>query len=77
LQSRGYLFLNEVLDALDINITQAGQQVGWIRNGDGDNYVDFGIFDDEMKPEHYDFFTGRENAVWLDFNVDGLILNKI
>jgi hypothetical protein len=77
LRARGYLFLNEVLDALDLNITQAGQQVGWLWDGNGDNYVDFGIFDDQMKPELYDFFSGKENAVWLDFNVDGLILDKI
>lgn len=76
LQARGHLFLNEVYDALGLDRTPAGQIVGWVK-GNRDDYVDFGIFNDKMQPEHLAFFTGRENAIWLDFNVDGPVYDLI
>lgn len=79
LKHQGYLFLNEVYDMLGIPRTQAGQVVGWIydeNNPTGDNYVDFGIYDlhDQQKR---DFVNGLERNILLDFNVDGVIYNKI
>lgn len=79
LKSQGYLFLNEVYDMLGIPRTQAGQVVGWIYDEDnpnGDNYVDFGIYDlhDQQKR---DFVNGLERNILLDFNVDGVIYDKI
>lgn len=76
LQAKGYVFLNEVYRALDIPETMAGQVVGW-KLGKGDNYVDFGIFDDIENPRVRDFVNGREHSIWLDFNVDGDILNSL
>lgn len=79
LKHKGYLFLNEVYDMLGIPRTQAGQVVGWIydeNNPTGDNYVDFGIYDlhDQQKR---DFVNGLERNILLDFNVDGVIYDKI
>ena len=76
LRAKGYLFLNEVYDMLDIPRTQAGQVVGWMLNGDGDGYVDFGIYDvkDERKRA---FVNGHERSILLDFNVDGEILHNL
>ena len=74
LRSRGYLFLNEVYDRLDIAPTKAGQEVGWIydiENPLGDNFVDFGIYDARRE-----FINGYEPTVLLNFNVDGSILNR-
>ena len=51
LQAQGYLFLNDVLEMLGIQKTKAGQIVGWIYNEEapiGDNYVDFGIFNNDF-----------------------------
>lgn len=76
LKAHGHLFLNEVYDALGLDRTPAGQIVGWVY-GNGDDYVDFGIFNDAMQPEHLAFFTGREDSIWLDFNVDGPVHNLI
>ena len=42
LQTRGHLFLNEVLDDLDLPRTPAGQIVGWTKDGP-DGYVNFRI----------------------------------
>jgi hypothetical protein len=77
LHARGHLFLNEVYDDLGLDRTPEGQIVGWVLDDEGDGYVDFGIFNDDMMPEHLAFFTGRENAIWLDFNVDGPVYQKI
>lgn len=79
LRSQGYLFLNDVYDALGIDRTQAGQCVGWIYdpenpNHKGNNYVDFGIYNIHRK-ENRKFVNGYERSILLDFNVDGNILN--
>lgn len=69
----GYLFLNEVYDDLDIPRSKAGQIVGWVynpdNNPDGDNYVDFGIYNNNS----HRFVNGVEKGILLDFNVDGPI----
>ena len=75
LQRRGYLFLNEVYDMLDIPRTQAGQAVGWIydeKHPIGDNFVDFGIYDIDNERARA-FVNGHERTILLDFNVDGEI----
>ena len=79
LKTRGHIFLNEVYDMLGIPRTQTGQIVGWVydeKNPNGDNYVDFGIYDlsDERKRA---FVNGFERNILLDFNVDGTIYDKI
>ena len=71
LQTRGHLFMNEVLDMLGMQRTKAGQEVGWVYSKDnavGDNYVDFGIceLDNEL-----------EDGIVLNFNVDGYVLDLI
>ena len=76
LQSKGYLYLNEVYEMLGFQRTKAGQVVGWLYNGDGDNYVDFGIFNINDKQKRR-FVNGYEKSIWLDFNVDGNILDKM
>lgn len=79
LLSRGHLFLNEVYDMLGMDRTQAGQVVGWVIREDdeaGDNYVDFGIYDD-LAGKGADFVNGWEPTVLLDFNVDGVVYDLI
>lgn len=75
LKKQGYLFLNDVYKMLGIPVTQAGQAVGWMYDEDcpnGDNYVDFGIYDIH-KESNRNFVNGYERSIWLDFNVDGPI----
>lgn len=73
LRANGHLFLNEVYDMLGLPRTRAGQIVGWLINSPhGDSYVDFGVFSgDELTA--FDFVTGEDQQIWLDFNVDGPI----
>ena len=75
LKSKGYLFMNEVLDMVGIPRCRAGQTVGWLYNGDGDGYVDFGIMDIRHEANR-NFVNGLEKSVWLNFNVDGNILHN-
>jgi hypothetical protein len=75
LKTRGHVFLNEVYDMLGIGRTKPGQVVGWMLSENGDNFVDFGIYDGNDRAR--DFVNGREGSILLDFNVDGLIYDKI
>jgi hypothetical protein len=63
---------------LGIPRTEAGQLVGWIYDEEcpnGDNYVDFGIFDN--RTPNRNFVNGYERTILLDFNVDGPIYNLL
>lgn len=71
LNARGHVFLNEAYDHLGLERTPAGAVVGWVRNGDGDGYIDFGLFESFNHLSIYD-----QNFI-LDFNVDGVIYDKI
>lgn len=73
LHARGYVFLNEVYEALGMEWTPEGQIVGWMINQDGDNFIDFGMFDARSSR----FVNHAERSVLLDFNVDGVIFDKL
>lgn len=76
LYMRGHIFLNEVYDMLDIPRTKDGQKIGWILDRDGKGYVDFGIYDMDRERTRA-FINGTEPCILLDFNVDGVIHDKI
>jgi len=76
LRADGHIFLNDVYRMLGLPDTKAGAVTGWIDGGDGDDTVIFNIFG----PNAYmgdQFVEGNERAVWIDFNVDGVIYDKI
>lgn len=76
LRARGHVFLNEVYDMLGLPRTKEGSVVGWLRDGDGDGYVDFKVFEGDTFSA-INFVNGSEPSVLLDFNVDGIIYDKI
>lgn len=74
LQARGHIFLNEVYKMLGFPHTPAGAVTGWVK-GNGDDFVDFNIFDGMFEGEDQ---NGRTVTKWaLDFNVDGVMYDKI
>ncbi len=75
LNTRGHIFLNEVYDMIGLPHTKAGAVVGWIK-GQGDGYVDFGLYDPDNE-SHIRYVNGDESNILLDFNVDGIIFDKI
>lgn len=76
LNAQGYLFLNDVLEMLDLPRTKEGQMVGWVKDPKigRDDYIDFGIFNANKKSNRA-FINGYEPSIWLDFNVQGNILD--
>ena len=78
LSRKGYLFLNEVYEMLGFEPSIAGQSVGWVYDPDDrtiDSYISFNIFNGYTPNDR--FIEGIEEAILLDFNVDGDILGKI
>lgn len=72
----GYVFMNEVDEALGFPKTEAGQIVGWRYDPDNpniDNYIDFCITE-VYKTDEYGI---KRPCLILEYNVDGSILNKI
>ena len=85
LKAEGHLFLDEVYKMLgfDLEGFSNAKIVGWI-DGDGDTYVDFRIFCPDSPwdvqainraalkgDRHYD------SEIFLDFNCDGIIIDRI
>ena len=72
LRRDGYLVLNDVLESLGFEKTQAGMVVGWVydlKNPNGDNKVQFTITKVKIPGED----GILEDAYAIDFNVDGNI----
>ena len=78
LKSRGHIFLNDVYDMLGFSRTSDGAVVGWVNDGNGDQFVDFGLWDSFEAYSHNIDEEGRLNrTLILDFNVDGVIYDLI
>lgn len=73
LNAYGHVFLNEVYDMLGLERSSAGAVVGWVRDGNGDGHIDFGLFE----ATSHRFINQLERSIFLDFNVDGVIYNLI
>jgi hypothetical protein len=72
LKAKGYVFLNDVYKMLGFDCTEPGQVVGWSLE-EGDGFVDFGIYD----ARNARFVNGDERSAILDFNVDGVVYDKV
>lgn len=76
LHSRGHVMLNDAYDALKMERSVAGTQVGWVR-GHGDDMIDFGLFRKD-DPVMRDFMNLEHNdGIVIDFNVDGVVYDLI
>lgn len=77
LNSRGFVYLNEVYALLGIPEVPAGQVVGWLHKDfdNGDGYIDFG-WENPVNRQQNKFGEGL-GGILLDFNVDGEINSKL
>lgn len=75
---RGYVILNEVLEFFDIPTIDEDYRwdLGWVCPPGFDpttmRHIDFGLFDISNGSVR-DFINGYEEAIWLNFNVDGRV----
>ena len=79
LRTEGFLSLNDVYKMIGAPLTYYGQVAGWVYSDDpdtGDNFVSFGLFDNENEKAR-DFINLREKTILLDFNCIGNILPYI
>lgn len=74
LRAQGHLFLNEVYDIIGADHTRAGSKIGWLLDGDGDGYVDFGIDESSVAVRRYK--AGMDSALILNFNIDPGTINE-
>lgn len=85
LRLHGHVYLNQAYEALGFPHTVAGAIVGWVLRDDPkqmkeegrDGYVSFGLFDANNDPATQEFMNGTNPSVILDFNVDGIMFDKI
>lgn len=80
LKAHGFILLNDIYTELGFERTKEGCVVGWMSDnsgkyGDNDGYIDFGLWDDAGHVHSY--MTGREGELHLNFNVDGIVYDKI
>lgn len=83
LDAQGIVFLNEVLSALGMDRTPAGQQLGWVKDPDDSSHVgiDFGWrkLSDEITMHNLKNSDSSDSApeILLDFNYDGIVWDKL
>jgi len=81
LNTRGHIFLNEILDDLGLERTSVGAIVGWVKdynphNPNNDQYITFGL-NDPVNEERQDAHEAMVQPWFLNFNVDGNIYDLI
>lgn len=80
---RGHVFLNEVYERLGFDHTKEGAIVGWVlkdpetmRAEKRDGYITFGLEEADRQATR-EFVNLTNDAILLDFNVDGLMFDQI
>lgn len=75
LRVRGYVFLNEVYERLGLPVTKEGQVVGWYYEHGSTDFksIDVGVYEHHNR----EFLNGKTPDILLDFNVHGVITDKI
>ena len=74
LRADGVVLLNDVYKALGYDRTREGALVGWSLTGDGDGFIDFGFTGSEARQRA--FVNLQEPNILLDFNVEGVVIEK-
>lgn len=71
----GTVFLNEVLNSLGFDKCQEGARLGWQLDGKHQGQIDFGLYSELNSTRA--FVNGENPRVLLQFNVDGVIWDKL
>ena len=74
LRVQGFLFENDARELLGLKKTEGGQRCGWVYDPNGPTHqISFGI-DDYVSNSGKNIYA---DGIWIDFNVDGDIMNKV
>lgn len=75
LRLQGHVTVNEVRDLVGAKAIPEGLDHGWVIDGDGDGYVDFGLFDPLTgDPKDWVYELVNENqGIPIELNIDGNI----
>lgn len=74
LRVQGFLFENDARELLGLKKTEGGQRCGWVYDPNGPTHqISFGI--DDYTANHGKNIM--DDGIWIDFNVDGDIMNKV
>ena len=71
-----FVFINEVYIALGYAPTYEGQYIGWSLKKNPNSVIDLGLFNFDYETRRM-FWRGDEDAILLDFNVDGVIVDEL
>lgn len=71
----GTVFLNEILESLGFDQCQEGARLGWQLDGRHGGHIDFGLYSESNSTRM--FVNGDSSRVLLQFNVDGVVWDKI
>lgn len=75
LNRRGYLYLSEVYEALGFDESPLSRVVGWKVTKSPDGTKNFPVVDFGLDSPHFDDYKwSGANAIYLDFNCQGLIV---
>lgn len=82
LRMRGHLFLNEALEELGLDPTEAGAVVGWLYkpddpNHNGQSFVSLGCWGDRDRDSINPLMMNNDDGIFVDFNVDGEIYRRL
>lgn len=77
LRINGHLFLNDVLDELDIEKVPWGQFIGWLKKPDSTNQLKFIAESEVEKLMGYDGLEREEPRILIEFNTDGIIYDQL
>lgn len=82
LRMRGHLFLNEALEEIGLEHTEAGAVVGWLYkpddpNHDGQSFVSLCCWGDSARDSINPLAMNNEGGIFIDFNVDGEIHRRL
>lgn len=82
LRMRGHLFLNEALEELGFDHSEAGSVVGWLYKPEdpthnGQSYVSLCCWSDNNRDQFDPQMLNSNGDVFLDFNVDGEIFRRL
>lgn len=86
LNTKGYVWLNDIYKDLGIDIDGNFCGIGWINPSflgkeyedySGDGYIDFGLFGDHVSDQAKYWREGKTDSVILDFNVDGPVYHLV